>query len=221
MFKQTNLTCALVALALCGAGTAASASVFTASLNFDNVTSGSAANAALGAFASLIHFGNANMAQDVDASGAFTGTFHWFDDTATYGNVLVKNDGTAVSADNVLWNDSQPILVMFSAPETIASFSIQQDLSGYGNPQTDGSFMAFLDSTGHEIAGTRVYYIQGGHPGLTIQSSGTVANVSAVLLAGGSSYDNLRVEAVPEPAEALLALTGLGLMGYMKRRRKA
>jgi hypothetical protein len=221
MFKHTTLASSLVALALCGAGTAASASVFTASFNFDNVASGSAANAVLGTFASLIRFGNPDTAPDVDADGSPTGTFHWIDATTTYGDVLAVNDGTAVSAGNVLWNNGQPILVIFSSPETIAYFSIQQDLSGFGNPMADGSYLAFLDSTGHEIAGTQVYYTQYNHPGLTIQSSGTAANVSAVLLAGGSSYDYLHVEAVPEPAAPVLALTGVGLMGYMTRRRKA
>lgn len=211
----------VLAAALLAASATASAGAFTASFDFDNVASGSDADSVLGAYASLIHFGNADTVLDQDAFGSYTGTFHWVDASATYGNVLVKNDGTAISGSNVLWNDHAPLLVLFSAPQTIAAFSIQQDSSGFGNPQTDGSYMAFLDSSGHEIAGATFSYTQGGQPGLLIQSSGTYENVSAVLLSGGVSYDNLSVSAVPEPGTWALMSGGLLVLGAMTRLRRS
>lgn len=214
-----SLRATMLAAALVVTSATASAANFSASFNFDNVASGSVADTALGSYASLIHFGNAGTVDDVDAWGDLTGTFHWIDATTTYGNVLAKNDGSAVSLPNVLWNDNQPILVMFSAPQTIASFSIQQDMSKFGYPGS--SYMAFLDSTGHEIAGAQFSYTQYENPGLLIQSTGAWTNVSAVLLAGGKSYDNMSVSAVPEPDAYALMLAGLGLFGFMPRRRRS
>ena len=216
-----SLRATVLAVALVATTATASAANFSASLNFDNVASDSVADTALGSYVSLIHFGNADTVDDVDAFGSLTGTFHWVDATATFGNVLAKNDGTAVSGSNVLWNDHQPILVMFSAPQTLASFSIQQDSSSFGNLQTNGVYMAFLDSTGHEITGAQFSCTQNGNPGLLIESNATYANVSAVLLAGGKSYDNMAVTAVPEPDAYALMLAGLGLFGLMARRRRS
>lgn len=218
-----NLRGAVLAAALAAASATASADNFSATFNFDNVASGSTADSALGSYASLIHFGNAGRVDDEDING-YTGTFHWVDVAGTtdeygytYGNVLAKDDGTAISSSNVLWNDHAPILVMFNAPQTITSFSIQQDMSGFGNiPET---YMVYLDSTGHEIAGSQVYYTQFGNPGLTIQNNATFSNVSAVLLSGNKSYDNLSITAVPEPESYALMLAGLGLMGFVARRR--
>ena len=68
--------------------------------------------------------------------------------------------------------------------------------------------------SGYEISAANVFYTQAEQPGLLIQS-GAVAKVSAVLLAGGVSYDNLHIAvtpAVPEPAVGLLALLGAGMV---------
>lgn len=220
----SSLRGAVLAAALVAASATASAANFNASFNFDNVASGSTADSALGSFSSLIHFGNADRVDDApvyDAIGNLLndGAFHWVDASATYGNVLAMNSASAVSGSNVLWNASQAILVMFSAPQTISSFSIQQDRSGFGDLQTNGSYMAFLDSTGHEIGGATFSYTQGGNPGLTISSNGTVQNVSSVLLQAGVSYDNMAVTAVPEPGTWAMLSGGLLLLGTMTRRR--
>lgn len=216
---------AVAAAVLATLGVAAQAQV-NASLNFDSATSGSTANAYLASqgLDSFMHFANPDRVDDApvyDSVGNLLndGAFHWVDATATYGDVLVKNDGTAVSPGNVLWNDHAPILLVFNnGPTDLASFSIQQDTSGFGNLQTNGTFLAFLDATGHVMGGSSVFYTQGPNPGLLI-SSGPVFGASAVLLAAGVSYDNLTISAVPEPEALLMLATGLGLVGWQRRRK--
>lgn len=211
-----------IALAAASVGARADLAI-NATIDFDNLASGSTANAALGSFASLMHFANPDTVLDVDAGGSYTGTFHWVDATGTYGDVLVASSANAVSSANVLANDHQPILLAFNAPVDIATFSIQQDRSGFGNPQTNGTHLAFLDGTGHELAGSNVFYTQFGQPGLAIQNGGVVSNVSAVLLAGGTDYDNLRlvtVAAIPEPYAIALLLAGAGLVITFRRRQR-
>ncbi|MDE2594147.1 MAG: PEP-CTERM sorting domain-containing protein [Burkholderiales bacterium] len=201
-----------------------------ASLDFDSVSSGTTANQYLAGLGldTVMSFGNADRVDDApiyDSIGNLLndGAFHWVDASATYGNVLVKADSNAVSAHNVLWNDHAPILLTFAAPVNLASFSVQQDLSGFGNLQDMGSYLAFLDNTGHVISADNVYYTQGGNPGLTI-TSGAVTGVSGMLLSAGVHYDNLNINtvtaAVPEPDSMALVLSAMGLFGLLHSRRR-
>jgi hypothetical protein len=108
---------------------------------------------------------------------------------------------------------------MFSTAQTISAFSVQQDSSNFGNiPET---YIAYLDSTGHEIAGSQVSFSQYGNPGLTIQNNATFSNVSAILLTAGKSYDNLSITAVPEPDSWAMLAGGLVMLGAVARRRRA
>ncbi len=222
--NQFGLRGAVLAAALAAVSfTAHAETPIKAFFTFDNVVSGGDANAALGSWASRLSFANPDTVLDVDGQGAYTGTYHWIDATATYGAVKVLGDpDNALSPGNVLWNDHQPILVSFSTPVNITRFSIAQDNSGYGNLTPNGSHLAFLDASGHEIAGANAYYTQYGNFGLTIQNLAPVSNVSGVLLAGGRNYDNMYVSAVPVPEpEAWVMLSGgLLLMGAMARRRR-
>ena len=212
---------ALSALALASLAVQAAPATIDVTLTFDDVLDGSTANSALGSLGSLAHFANPDVELDVDEYGDYTGGIRWVDATALYGDVGVVASGAAVSGTNVLSNSGQPILLVFNAPVDIASFSIQQDLSGFGNPQDGGTYLSFLDATGHAISAANVFYTQGGQPGLTIQS-GAVGQVSAVLLAGGVSYDNLHINvtpSVPEPAAGLLALLGAGVVLARRNRQ--
>jgi len=219
-----SLRATVLAVALAAASfTAHAVTPINAFFTFDNVKDGDTANLALGAWVSSLSFANPDTAPDLDIYGSETGTFHWIDASSIYGDVLVKKDNNSLSPDNVLWNDHQPILVSFSAPVNITRFSIAQDNSGFGNPTTNGSYLAFLDAGGHEIAGANAYYTQYGNLGLTIQNLAPVYNVSGVLIAGGRNYDNMYVNAVavPEPDAYALMLAGLGLFGFMARRRRS
>lgn len=221
---------AVVLTTLATAGVAAHAGLnINADLNFDSVASGTTANQYLAGLGlnTAMSFGNADTVYDdpiYDADGHLLngGAFHWVDASNVYGNVLVKADDNAVSAHNVLWNDHAPILLSFNGPVDIASFSIQQDLSGFGYLGDKGNYLGFVDNTGHIITADNVYYTQGGNPGLTISAS-NVKGVSGILLSAGVSYDNMHlstVAAVPEPNSLAMVAAALGVIGIFSLRRK-
>ncbi len=226
LVKNIYLKCALIAVLSASAVSANAANSISGFYNFDNVASGTTANSLLGADSSFMSFLNPDTV--LDANGI---NFHWIDATATFGDVLVQSDANAVSGNNVLSNSFQPILLSFAAAVNINSFSIQQDLSGFGNQQTNGSYIAFLDQSGHEISSLNQYYTQSDqsvaiNPGKgLLLSTGSVANVYSILLSGGVNYDNLsinavNVAAVPEADTYAMMIAGLGLMSLVARRRK-
>lgn len=220
---------AVVLTTLASAGVVAHAALnIHADLDFDSVASGTTANQYLAGLGldSAMSFGNADTVYDdpiYDANGFLLndGAFHWIDASNVYGDVLVLADDNAVSAPNVLWNDHAPILLSFTGPVNIASFSIQQDLSGFGYLGDNGNYLGFLDNTGHIITADNVYYTQGGNPGLTLSAS-NVMGVSGILLSAGVHYDNLHlstISAVPEPNALALVAAALGVIGMFSLRR--
>jgi hypothetical protein len=221
--SKLSLGGVVAAVALASASVAAHADIaINTSLNFDSVSSGTAANTYLAnlGLGSVMSFGNGDVAPDVDVFGDYTGTNHWVDATATYGDVLVSSSSAAVSGGNVLSNGFAPILVQFAGPVDLASFSVQLDNNTWSN---FANALQFLDSTGHAIAGSDVSYGALNQPGVTVASSGPVYGVSSVLLSFGSrNFDNLQVTtmaAVPEPQSWALMATSLLMISTLVRRR--
>jgi len=223
--NKLSLRSVVAAVALASASALAHADIaINTTLDFDTVASGTKANdylASLG-LGGVLSFGNGDVEADVDVFGDYTGTNHWVDATATYGDVLVNSSSAAVSGSNVLDNGFAPILVQFAAPVDLASFSVQLDKNTWSN---FANVLQFLDSTGHAIAGTDVSYGALNQPGFTVASSGPVYGVSAVLLSfGNRNFDNLSITtmaAVPEPSTWALGIAALGLIGVAARRRQA
>lgn len=223
--NKFSLRGVVAAAALASASVAAHADIaINTTLNFDSVASGTSANdylASLG-LGGALHFGNGDVADDLDALGAYTGTTHWYDASTTYGEVLVSSDSAAVSGSNVLSNGFAPILVQFAGPVDLASFSVQLDNNTWGGPV---NALQFLDATGHVIPGTDVPFDHINQAGMTLSTNSPVLGVSAVLLSFGSrNFDNLQVTtmaAVPEPSTWALVASSLGILGLMGLRRRS
>lgn len=232
-----------VLLALLAATTvsANAANSVNVSFNFDNVSSGTTANSLLDndVATTFMHFANSDYVTDSGYDDLdLTAPSHWIDASSIYGDVLVKNNAAlfgdyAVSGQNILWNDHAPILVLFNTAVNINSFSVQQDLSGFGNPQIGGSILGFLDESGHIITSLNQYFTQTDGTGQSATNPGrgllltanNVNNVHGIFLSSGVNYDNfsinaVAVAAVPEPTTYAMMLAGLGLMGAVVRRRQ-
>lgn len=204
---------ALIALLATTAASANAANSVNATYTFDNVASGSTANSALGDDYSFMYFANADKEFD-DPNGVEGDPFHWIDATATYGDVLAKSDANAVSGSNVLWNDKQPMLLLFNGNSNVTSFSLK--LAGVNtNAFLGGAIVMFLDSTLHTIAGTEAFADSNG----LVSISTPKYNVAGIFISAGGNYDNLSIAAVPESDTYAMLLAGLGIMGLVARRR--
>ncbi|HEX5357272.1 MAG TPA: PEP-CTERM sorting domain-containing protein [Aquabacterium sp.] len=214
----------VAAVALASASVAAHADIaINTALNFDSVADGTSANSYLASLGlgGVMSFGNGDVVDDVDAFGDLTGTHHWVDASATYGDVLVSSSAAAVSGGNVLSNGFAPILLQFAAPVDLALFSVQLDNNTWSN---FANVLQFLDASGHAISGTDVSFGALNQPGYTVAATGPVYGVSSVLLSFGSrNFDNLQVTtmaAVPEPESWVLMASSMAVLGAFVRRRQ-
>lgn len=222
MLKKSNLPSALLAIVISTSSFAASAAQYT--INFDLLSSGANANLDQVAIDNGVSFASGHLVDTVDANFNVTGQ-HW----AAYSNIIdnvdpsifVQNSstlgwGAAPSGVNALDARFDQVLIQFANPTQLNSFSFNMDSTSYGNPQA--SNVLFLDKDGNTIFTSQDYF----------QSSTTTFNhsfassltVSAVLLTSGKLYDNITIAAVPEADSYAMFLTGLGLLGFMLRRRQ-
>ncbi len=212
--KVTNLVKGILIAFLAMTAASANAAVFSGTYNFDNVSSGATANSALGAATSFMTFANVDRVDDLVGTG-----FHWEDFSSTLGDVQVLSDVNAISGSNVLSNSSQPMALFFtSGSENITSFSLQ--LAGPNtNALFGGSIVSFLDATHHVISGSDLFSSSNGFVSLTSPQ----INVAGIFISAGGNYDNLSitssVAAVPEADTSAMLIAGLGMMGFVARRR--
>jgi hypothetical protein len=213
MQVTTLLKGALIALLATTAASANAANSVNATYTFDNVATGSTANAALGDDYSFMYFANADKQFD-DPNGVEGDPFHWIDATASYGDVLAKSDANAISGSNVLWNDNAPMLLLFRGNSNVTNFSVK--LAGFNTTSFfGGAVVTFLDSTLHSIAGSEAFADSNG----LVSISAPQYNVAGILISSGGNYDNLSIAAVPESDTYAMLLAGLGIMAMVARRR--
>ena len=224
MFKKSKLLGAMLAAALCTSSFAASA--YT--INFDNIASGANANSDAVALANGVSFASAYLADTLDANFNVIGQ-HWtpysladltnpVDPSIFAQNSANLGWGTAPSGTNALDGRFDQVMVQFANPTQLSSFSFDLDKSSYGNLQATN--VVFLDNNGNTVFTSNSFF----QPTTTnfSQSFASGLTVSSVLLTSGKLYDNMSitVAAVPEPDTYAMMLMGMGLIGFMVRRRK-
>lgn len=191
----------------------------TIEINFDTVAAGSQANLAAPAG---IRFYQAHFVNDVDAFGdEILNTEKWQIDTASTSAFPVTVDNPAsfgygaapsgTNALNALW---QPVLMRFDQAIHLSSFSAQLDNSTYGD--LTPSAVYFLDGQKTILGQISLDQTQ---PGTLALLNTPVNGVREVLFSSGAFYDNLQISTVPLPPSALLFISGLTLLGVLKRRK--
>lgn len=221
MFKTSTLLRVLFTVAISTSSFAASAANYT--INFDNIAAGANANTDLVAQANGVSFASGHLVDTLNANFDVIGQ-HW----AAYSLVADGTDPAifaqnsssftgAGTSNNALDAQLDQVMVQFSNPTQLSSFSFNLDNTGYGNLQAAN--VLFLDAQGNTVL-TSADFFQASTTSFT-QSFASALTVSAVLLTSGKYYDNLSISvaAVPEPETYAMLLGGLGLMGFMVRRR--
>jgi hypothetical protein len=188
-------------------------------INFDGVPSGSPATSAVPP-GSGITFVEAELTPDLDVFGdPIPGTDKWKPmETGALpilaSNPALVNYGSAPSPLNALDARNQQVLMLFSNPQDLASFSIKLDNSTFG---TLGPVdLLFLNSAAQPIGSiTLQQSIAGGS-----YSFGPLAGVASIYLPAGAFYDDISAVPVPEPAAWISLLVGISGLGVLTARRR-
>ncbi len=219
MFKQSTLRRALVAAAICTSSFAASAAAYT--IDFNGVASGSNANSDATAITNGVTFASGVYADVVDGNFNVIGQ-HWIPYSLATDGVdpaIFARSPSSISwgtGSNALDARFDQVLVQFANPSQLTGFSFNLDNSSFGNLQA--SNILFLDADGKTIFTSNGFF-QNTTSNFSV-SFASPLTVSAVLLPSGKLYDDVSVAAVPEPETYAMMLGGLGLLGFMARRRK-
>lgn len=220
MFIQVLKTTVVAVALSCSLVHSANAS--TTILDFDNVSSGSAANSDQNAQTAGVTFDFAVFLPLHDSNGTpIQGSDYWtVDDTAPPVTVVNgANLSGAYAGSTGLDARDQPVLMHFGGISNVASFSLSassydgQSFGGYYNPALE-----FLDGNGNSIGSAA--FIQAA--GIFSASLSTpLQGVKDVVLAGGAVYDNISfgVTAVPVPGAVWLFSSALACIAGLRRRK--
>lgn len=122
-----------------------------------------------------------------------------------------------------LLEDSSPDANFLRADISGGTSSVSVDLGDY-NQDSDLLFLDVYDSSNVLLGHTELFIAASfsGMETLTLSSPGiSYAIFGAIASSGSSVYaDNFTISAVPEPETYAMLLAGLGLLGFMARRRK-
>lgn len=177
--------------------------------------------------------GSASAAVTIDFDSTPTGTYS----VLTYGSVnitFLDGDGTfrvsndtpdlPVSGHSLISYFTNPGSGSFQATFAGGASSVSIDVSDYSPSDDDEPSLYAYDSVGTLLDSDSIL-IPGGGPGgtLLVSSLTPIAYVQwneVGSFAGAVYWDNLVYAPVPEPETYAMLLAGLGLLGFMARRRK-
>jgi len=213
MVKKTSIL-ALAGAALLGAASISQAqSIF---LDFEGPGDYSNDFAPVGL---TIGYGEVVLSTD-EFGDEIPGSEHW---ELLTGDFVPVNDpsaadyGAAPSGLKALDARSGAVLFVFEDPWDISGLSFTLDNSTYG--LAFSAQIEFFDAN-HNLLFTQSY--DQTVPGLQVNvSDASLVGVKTIVLAGNAYYDDIAIQAVPEPSTWALMLGGAAFMLYRLRRRTA